>query len=490
MSVKLLIGGSPCTFWSIAQSPDKRETEPNSGLGWELFENYLIARDKYKPDYFLYENNYSMSKAIRAEITRKFGFEPIMINSALLSAQNRKRLYWVGKRNSDGTYSKADVQQPEDKGILLRDILETGGQALQEKSYCLTATESKGANLEHTLNRHVRTQVAEQISLTDEPATSTVRVGTIENNGNGGRDSQPFRVYSTDGKSTTLLSGGGGVGAKTGLYATPVAGRMVGRRIGEDGHRDDYNEDIAHVQQIEINLDPDKTNCLTTVQKDNMVIESVYQRVSNPTVQNALQKTADKYGYVPTMFNAYNTSEIKEKSPTLSTGSMATSSCATLKFEQTDGKEKPVYEVRDGLVTIKDKQYPIKLRDGSYIIRKLTVNECKKLQTVPDWYDMSVISNSQCYKCLGNGWTCDVISHILSHMNGLTNNDVEVLSMYDGMSCGRIALKNLGVNVVKYYASEIDKYAIKVTMHNFPDIIQLGDAYDIRTDKWKGTVYE
>ena len=68
--VKLLIGGSPCTHWSIAQTKN-RETEP-SGIGWELFENYLIALEKFKPDYFLYENNKSMSKAIRDEITKSF----------------------------------------------------------------------------------------------------------------------------------------------------------------------------------------------------------------------------------------------------------------------------------------------------------------------------------------------------------------------------------------------------------------------------------
>ena len=72
----------------------------------------------------------------------------------------------------------------------------------------------------------------------------------------------------------------------------------------------------------------------------------------------------------------------------------------------------PIYEVRNGLITIKDKQYPIKLADGYYIIRKLTVAECKRLQTVPDWYEF-VISNSQAYKCLGNGWTIEVIKHLI-----------------------------------------------------------------------------
>lgn len=69
--MKILIGGSPCTRWSIAQTKN-RETEA-SGIGWELFLNYRIARDKYQPDYFLYENNKSMSPAIRAQITAELG---------------------------------------------------------------------------------------------------------------------------------------------------------------------------------------------------------------------------------------------------------------------------------------------------------------------------------------------------------------------------------------------------------------------------------
>lgn len=92
--MKILIGGSPCTHWSIAQTKN-RETEA-SGIGWELFLNYRIARDKYQPDFFLYENNKSMSPAIRAQITAELGVEPVLINSAMVSAQNRQRLYWAG----------------------------------------------------------------------------------------------------------------------------------------------------------------------------------------------------------------------------------------------------------------------------------------------------------------------------------------------------------------------------------------------------------
>ena len=116
-----LIGGSPCTYWSIAQK-NNRETEA-SGMGWELFCQYVRALYEAHPKFFIYENNKSMSKAIRKSITETFGFEPVCINSALVSAQNRQRLYWVGMRNEDGTYSKVDVPQPEDRRIFLQDIL-------------------------------------------------------------------------------------------------------------------------------------------------------------------------------------------------------------------------------------------------------------------------------------------------------------------------------------------------------------------------------
>lgn len=163
------------------------------------------------------------------------------------------------------------------------------------------------------------------------------------------------------------------------------------------------------------------------------------------------------------------------------------SSCITTQsqFYQYLGTTKhPIYEVRDGYITIKGKKYPIKLKDGYYIIRKLTVKECMRLQTVPEWYDFPV-SDSQAYKMLGNGWTIEVIKHLLSHIPGIFDEEVEVLSMYDGMACGMIALREMGIKVVKYTAYEIDKYAIKTATHNFPEIIEMGDAFAVREEGWK-----
>lgn len=424
--MKLLIGGSPCTHWSIAQTKN-RETEA-SGIGWELFLNYRIARDKYQPDFFLYENNKSMAPAIKAQISKELGVQPVLINSALVSAQNRQRLYWAGRRNPDGTYSQVAVEQPVDRGILLRDILESG-VCWKKKGYALLST-TGGTTVDDMVSRHQRNGAAEPVAIkpltekemdymvretkdgrnhfdfdyfhdaTQEKSACVtanthkgvpynvlvepVRIGTIENDAkNQTFDSQQYRVYSPDAKSVTLCGNGGGLGAKTGLYAVPVI---------PDG-------------------------------KGRFVIKAA------------------------------------------------------------GGKEIPVYEVRGGRITIKGKEYPIKLADGFYIIRKLTVTECKRLQTVPDTYAFPV-SDTQAYKMLGNGWTVDVIAHIMSHFTGLTEEPVEVLSMYDGMSCGHIALDKLGAEITAYYATEIDKYAIQTTQHNYPETVQLGDAFQVRDEEW------
>ncbi|MGL4226386.1 MAG: DNA cytosine methyltransferase, partial [Rickettsia sp.] len=110
----LLIGGSPCTYWSICQSKEKRETT-SSGLGWDLFSQYLRALKEINPKYFLYENNKSMAKEIKKEITKQLGVEPIYINSNLVSAQNRPRLYCADIPN---------VEVPKDRNILLGDVVD------------------------------------------------------------------------------------------------------------------------------------------------------------------------------------------------------------------------------------------------------------------------------------------------------------------------------------------------------------------------------
>ena len=477
--MKLLIGGSPCTHWSIAQTKN-RETEP-SGIGWELFKNYLVALEKYKPDFFLYENNKSMSAAIREQITKELGVEPIEINSALVSAQSRKRLYWT---NIPG------VGQPEDKGILLRDILETG-VVWREKAYTLRA--SIGVHGGHS---SVLKTIMEPGKFSFNGVAEPVRIGTIESDAkNADFDSQQYRVYSPDGKSVTVCAQDGGVGAKTGLDATPI---RVGDMPNSDG--------IIKGGQAHRIYDADgKAATLTARPNGGGVDGPLYavpagmawrgrgdsssyemrddQKANAVTADGHQSRLVVEEAAIYQQPHGFNKGGIKyEKTPTLTAnGDWAHNN---LLIEAADGKTYPVYEVRDGKITIKGKQYPIKLADGFYIIRKLTVLECKRLQTVPEDYVFPV-SDTQAYKMLGNGWTVDVIAHILGHAPGITTEPVEVLSMYDGMSCGHIALNKIGAAITKYYATEIDKYAIQTTQHNFRDTIQLGDAFQVRDDGWK-----
>lgn len=179
----LLIGGSPCTYWSIAKKG--REITPD-GVGGKLFMHFVRALKESGCKYFLYENNYSIHKDIKAFISEQLGVEPIMINSALVSAQQRKRCYWTNIPN---------VQQPKDKRILLKDILESG-IPWQEKSYAYT-TRCQAAIFKDTLEKHRHTMVAE-----------------------------PF-IYQRPhgfnyGKSVALSANGGGQGAKTGLYLISI----------------------------------------------------------------------------------------------------------------------------------------------------------------------------------------------------------------------------------------------------------------------------
>lgn len=111
----LLIGGSPCTFWSVARgNSEKREVEP-SGYGWELFQQYVRALKESKCTYFLYENNASMAKAIKEYISHELQCDPVLINSADFSAQNRKRYYWTN----------IPYEKWKPSGLLFSDIMDT-----------------------------------------------------------------------------------------------------------------------------------------------------------------------------------------------------------------------------------------------------------------------------------------------------------------------------------------------------------------------------
>ncbi|HBT75049.1 TPA: hypothetical protein DEB29_03555 [Candidatus Wolfebacteria bacterium] len=218
-----------------------------------------------------------------------------MIDAALVSAQRRKRLFWT---NIPG------VKLPEDRQIFLKDILE---QEVDEKYYISDAT------------------------------LQTI----LEKMRQGKPIAQAFRIHEIDGKSVTLSSGGGGTGAKTGLYAINPDGseKLKSNTIRTSGLGSKFG---------------DKHNW------DQIAI------VGKSRGKNA--------GY-----------QSSEKAPTLTGSSWQYNNFIKL------------------------------YNDGNLIVRRLTPLECCRLQSVPDHYT-EVISNNQQYRCLGNAFNADVISHILGHI--------------------------------------------------------------------------
>jgi DNA (cytosine-5)-methyltransferase 3A len=232
--IDILMGGSPCQGFSFAGKELNFE-DPRS----KLFFEYVRILKETNPKYFLLEN-VVMKQQYQDIISKYLGVEPVKINSKYVSAQNRVRLYWANFH----------IEQPEDKGIKLYDILDN--------------TEMNGLKLN---------------------------------------------------KAT-----------------------IIGRRLNDKGKRDDYNKEILRIQYLEVReSNIDKSNCLTTVAKDNVL--------------------------------------------------------TTMPI----GRHPDVYK-------------------NKYPFRYYSINEYCRLQTVPETYFNNVISDNQIRKMIGNGWTVDVITHILKHI--------------------------------------------------------------------------
>ena len=291
--VDLLIGGSPCQDLSIAKK-DRKGLEGNrSGLFWE----YVRIKKECNPKWFVLENVASMPKADKDIITKEMGVEPIMFNASLVSAQCRKRLFW--------TNIKFDL--PDDQGILLKDILES---EVDERFYIkkeMTTTPNKkegefvqlgyfGAENQCKVGgAALRVYDPKAKAPTLASVGHLIKVGHI---GNG--DAQANRVYDTDGKSCTLSALGGGLGAKTGLYKI---GRDMGRRLDENGKRQEGNKDVPITRSIDLRTD-DKSNTLTSVTKDNLVVGDRIRKLT-PIECERLQGLPDKYTDGVAMTNRY-----------------------------------------------------------------------------------------------------------------------------------------------------------------------------------------
>jgi len=335
--IDLLIGGSPCQSFSFAgkrvgmSTADKEEIytlnrylelkeegfqfEGESYLFWEYMRILTDIR-KYNPNVLFLLENVEMGKKWERVLSEAIGVYGVHINSALVSAQNRRRIYWTNIRTRrNGLFGElhSDIPQPEDKGIILKDILE---DEVDEKYY-------------------VTSKCLEYIT-------------------------KEFRLKKgytqIDSEDKALLLMARGYTNWTGDYIC----------VAMRGRNPDNPSDRRAGSPTEQRLEPNtsgKTNCLTSVQKDNLI----------------LQRSRGN-----------NTGGIFDgKTPTMS-------ACA---WEQNN------------------------LLSQGKVLRRLTPTECARLQTIPNWYKWEC-SDTQQYRMLGNGWTVDVIVHILSFIKEKLNINV------------------------------------------------------------------
>lgn len=259
--IDLLIGGSPCQDLSIAKKERKGLDGARSGLFWE----YVRILNEVKPRYFVLENVASMPKEAKALISETLGVQPIMIDAALVSAQRRKRLFWVGKRIGD-KYEQVVILLPEDRGIFLKDILQPESE-VDEKYYIKDAT------------------------------LQTI----LEKMRQGKPLAQAFRIHQTDGKGVTLSAMGGGSGAKTGLYFVPdEKGNVVmivpeatkaGYAIAQDGDAVDLSFPTSKTRRGRVG---DKAKNLMTSSTICVYVRGRVRKLT-PIECERLQSVPDRY---------------------------------------------------------------------------------------------------------------------------------------------------------------------------------------------------
>lgn len=335
--IDLLIGGSPCQSFSFAgkrvgmSTADKEEIytlnrylelkeegfqfEGESYLFWEYMRILTDIR-KYNPNVLFLLENVEMGKKWERVLSEAIGVYGVHINSALVSAQNRKRIYWTNIRTRrNGLFGElhSDIPQPEDKGIILKDILE---DEVDEKYY-------------------VTSKCLEYI-------TKEFRL------------KKGYTQIDSEDKVLPLMARG---------YTNWTGDYIC---VAMRGRNPDNPSDRRAGSPTEQRLEPNtsgKTNCLTSVQKGNLIL----QRSRGNNIGGIFD------GKTPTM-----------------------SACA---WEQNN------------------------LLSQGKVIRRLTPTECARLQTIPDWYKWEC-SDTQQYRMLGNGWTVDVIAHILSFIKDKFNINV------------------------------------------------------------------
>lgn len=263
----LLIGGSPCQDLSIA----KKNREGLKGDRSGLFFEFVRLRDELKPRYWVLENVNSMPKEARAQISEILGVQPIMINAALVSAQNRKRLFWT---NIPG------VTLPADRGILLKDILESG-DVDRLKSYAIDANYSKGGSPEYLRKRYEERGIRQ-----------IVVEGAAKRNRGEGKQVELNHQEKANAMTT--------VQTDSMVVASPLdrlkylKGAKKERRV-KDGHEYTFSEGALKLVQTEKSLPILASGAASLSRTANFVDPEGYVRKLTPIECERLQSLPDNY---------------------------------------------------------------------------------------------------------------------------------------------------------------------------------------------------
>ena len=477
--VDLIQAGSPCQGFSFA-GKQLAFDDPRSALFFE----FIRLLKAIKPKYFLLEN-VRMKKEFLQVMSQQvsvcypeipFGIEPIFINSSLLSAQSRQRYYWT---------NIPSIKQPEDRGIVLRDILEDNFDSERDKAHCIDANYYKGASVEQYKKKHRRQLVNKPIKVGMNVEEVKVRKHKVDIL----LLQQALRAYKQNSKKTNKQ-----IADETNIPITKVehwfrtdssfaipsddiwfklkevlgfTSSVFDKQIMEFEYRDGVFESTQRVYS-----DQGKSPTLTASNKEQIIetkpkqvgkikdggqgnrIYSQDGKSSTLSAQsggtagngNTLVETKPKKAYISKQsvekyvedvnaeFNdPYNKKTVKgDKSTTLRTNSSNGNMWVNDKaIKETKPKQVGVAADINGHDVLKrvyspDGKSPTintcqggnrepKLAQENLTWRKLTPLECERLQTVPDNYTNHV-SNTQRYKMLGNGWTVEVIKHILQNM--------------------------------------------------------------------------
>lgn len=319
--IDLLLAGSPCQGFSLAGKMLGHD-DPRSRLYW-VFLDILHHVQSLNPNVKYLLENVRMRPADEARINESLGIRPVVINSALVSAQNRVRLYWSNIRTkSEGIWSEllTDIPQPADRGIYIGDILD---DEVDEKYYMR--------------NLSLNEEALEIIAPTqDGKASSVVKLD------------KKLKPKAQQDKASCLTAGG-----------------------HSGGNHSDM--DILCIRDPWL-----RKNFRAPSDKAHALLSCTYKgaRANGMSVVPGTWRThKDGQGFRPTAGG---------KAP-----------CIPARARN-DGSGQPVAKI-------------------GYMLRRLTPTECARLQTIPDWYKWGC-SDTQAYKMLGNGWTVEVIKHILSHI--------------------------------------------------------------------------